>query len=53
MYIFLILLMLCGISLFIPHKDKKYNFSWHFRLLSSLTIIYVIGCGVYKLTTLI
>jgi hypothetical protein len=52
MNIFLMLLLLCVISIFIPHKDKKYNFSWHFRLLSTITLMYFIGWYLHKLITI-
>jgi hypothetical protein len=45
----LILLILSVVSLFIPHNDKKYNFSWHFRLLSTFSYIYAFGYVFYKM----
>jgi hypothetical protein len=50
MTILLILLGLCIISVFIPHNDKVYNFSWHTRLLFTLTTIYFISYVVYSIT---
>ena len=47
MNIFLTLIIFCIISLFIPHNDKKYNFSWHFRLISSITFFYFLGWFMY------
>jgi len=52
MEILITLIILSVISLFIPHNDKKYNFSRHFRLLISFTIIYLIFWGIYKLITI-
>ena len=52
MNILLILLMLCVVSIFIPHNDKKYNFSWHFRFLSTITLVYFIGWVFYNLITI-
>jgi hypothetical protein len=53
MTILLILLGLCTISVFIPHNDKVYNFSWHSRLLLTLTTVYLIGYGVYSLVNIL
>jgi hypothetical protein len=47
----MILLILSIISLFIPHNDKKYNFSWYFRVLSTFTYIYMFGYILYKIIT--
>jgi hypothetical protein len=42
MKVLLILLILCVVSVHIPHNNKKYNFSWHFRFLTTITLIYFI-----------
>ena len=39
-----ILTIISFISLFIPHKSKKYALSWWSRLLFSITYIYILGC---------
>lgn len=49
MKILLILLLLCLVSIFIPHNDKPYNFSWHFRVLGAITYIYFLGYMLYLL----
>jgi hypothetical protein len=49
MKILIILIILSVISIFIPHKSKHYNLSWHARLLCSSTYIYLIGYLLYKL----
>jgi hypothetical protein len=52
MEILITLIILSVISLFIPHNDKKYNFSWHFRLLITLSLIYGCGYVLYKIVTI-
>ena len=43
MYILLILLILCVISIFIPHNDKKYNFSCLDKNLKEYEIDKILG----------
>jgi hypothetical protein len=42
MMILIILFVLTLISIHIPHNSKKYNLSWHSRLLVTTTLIYFI-----------
>jgi hypothetical protein len=50
--ILMTLLILCVVSVFIPHNDKKYNFSWHFRFLIIITLAYFISLFLYKIITI-
>jgi hypothetical protein len=46
------LLFMLLISIHIPHNSKNYNLSWHSRILSTATLIYIlylIGLGIYTI----
>jgi hypothetical protein len=49
MKLFIWLLALSLISIFIPHKDRKYNLSWWSRGLFTITILYAFFGGFYFL----
>jgi hypothetical protein len=44
----IILTILSVISIFIPHNDKEYNFSWHSRLIVTFSFIYLFLYLLYK-----
>jgi hypothetical protein len=49
MKILVILLLLSVVSIFIPHRGKKHNLSWHSRTLVTTTLVYFIGWLIYKM----
>jgi hypothetical protein len=51
--IFVFLLFSSFISIFIPHNDKVYNLSWYSRILTSITLIYLIMLFIYGFFNLI
>jgi hypothetical protein len=53
MQILIMLIILSIISIFIPHNDKEYNFSWHSRLIITLTLFYTILYFLYKSLTIL
>jgi hypothetical protein len=53
MKVLVILIVMSLISIFIPHKSTKYNFSWYSRLLLTITFIYVVGYWLLKIIELI